>query len=112
MPRILPVLLILPALAASALLAAEPVNPFSRPLLEPAPSPGAPVAEPMERPQLRGVIVAGTQSLANLNGTLLGIGEEASGYRLESVTEEGATFLYEGEPVTLYLEERWMEDET
>lgn len=117
MPRSLPVLLLLPVVAASALLGsgplcAEPVNPFSRPVLEPAPTPGVPVSESIDRPQLRGVIVAGDQSIANLNGTLLAIGEEASGYRLDNVTEEGATFLYEGEQVTLYLEESSMEDET
>ncbi len=112
MPRMLPALLLLPAMAASALLAAEPVNPFSRPLLEPTPEPGAPVSESIDRPLLRGVIVAGDRSIANLNGTLLAIGEEVSGYRLDSVSEEGATFVHDGEPVTLYLEEAEAEDDT
>ena len=117
MPRSLPVLLLLPAVMASALLSsgalcAEPVNPFSRPVLEPVPAPGVPVSESIDRPQLRGVIVAGSQSIANLNGTLLAIGEETSGYRLDSVTEEGATFVHDGEPVTLYLEDPATEDQS
>ena len=85
---------------------AEPVNPFAHPVLDAPPAQeGVTELVASGRPQLRGVIVAGPESIANLSGTLLALGEEAAGYRLESVTDYSATFLHDGEAITLYLED-------
>ncbi|MDH3642138.1 MAG: hypothetical protein OES38_08580 [Gammaproteobacteria bacterium] len=85
--------------------AAEPVNPFARPFLDTPAGPAATELAASGRPELRGVIVAGAGSVANLSGTLLALGEAASGYQLESVSEYSATFLHDGEPITLYLKD-------
>lgn len=86
-------------------LAAEPVNPFAHPELEVPATAGVAQLATTGRPQLRGVIVAGPGSIANLSGTLLALGEEAAGYQLESVTDYSATFVHQGETITLYLED-------
>ncbi len=83
---------------------AEPVNPFARPYAAAEATTRTETLTPAERPTLRGVIVAGADSIANLNGTLLAIGEEEAGYRLESVAEDRATFRFRDKPVTLLLE--------
>lgn len=44
------------------------------------------------RPKLIAVIVAGKKSLVNLNGTIIGIGEQKDGYRLISVGDRKAIF--------------------
>lgn len=90
---------------SSAWVAAEPVNPFSRPAIG-ANVAGAELALNADaQPELRGVIVAGSGSIANVSGTLLSIGEEVAGYRLESVTESSATFLHDEKKVMLHLED-------
>lgn len=43
-------------------------------------------------PKLIAVIVDGEKSLVNLNGTIIGIGEEKNGYRLISVGDRKAVF--------------------
>ena len=44
-------------------------------------------------PELRATLAAGPQSMANLGGTILNIGDEAHGYRLIEVGEGDAIFL-------------------
>lgn len=43
-------------------------------------------------PELRATIVAGAMSLANINGTVLRIGEELDGFTLTKVGNKTATF--------------------
>ena len=53
--------------------------------------------------ELRGILVAGSHSMVNLGGRIIGIGEEVDGYRLLSVAEEHAVFQHAGETITLHL---------
>ena len=79
---------------------AEPrVNPFSRPA--DARSPAALVASAPDRLEVRGILWAGRKSLVNVNGTIIGLGEEAFGYVLADVEEESATLVKDDEAVTL-----------
>ncbi len=69
---------------------AEPVNPFAKP-----PMIIANDAEPMAAASeskliLRGVLLADTESLANISGTLYGIDENVAGMRIEEI---GADFV-------------------
>ena len=65
-------------------------DPFAEPDLEGPPV--AAVRKPSWSPELRATLAAGPQSMANLGGTILNIGEEAHGYRLISVGEGEAVF--------------------
>ena len=65
-------------------------DPFAEPDLQrPA---VAPVARRGWSPELRATLVGGAQSMANLGGTILNIGDEAHGYRLIEVGEGEAVF--------------------
>jgi hypothetical protein len=100
---IIPGALIVAAIGQGAV--AEPVNPFAHPVFDASVAAGVPELAITGRRELRGVIVAGKGSIANLSGTLLALGEEAAGYQLESVTDYSATFLHEGGEITLYFED-------
>ena len=52
-------------------------------------------------PVLNATLVAGDESLANLGGVLLGLGEESHGYRLVEVRPWEAVFEFGGERKTL-----------
>lgn len=54
-------------------------------------------------PEILGILVADGKSLVNLNGTIIGLGEEADGYLLVEVDEEHAVFQHEDEFITLSL---------
>jgi hypothetical protein len=105
MRKILPVLALLLATAIAPGAMGKKVNPFARPPVSVQVAGDVPELVATGRPQLRGVIVAGPGSIANLSGTLLALGEEAAGYQLQTVTDYSATFLHEGETITLYLED-------
>lgn len=55
------------------------------------------------QPQIRGILLAGDQSLVNLSGELLSIGESANGYLLLQVGEAHAVFQRGDEVITLSL---------
>lgn len=84
-------------------------NPFARPPIEDLQSQN-PVESNQDdqvwRPELRGVLVAGENSVADLGGVILKIGESTNGYRLLSVTEAIATFSRKGERVVISLYEQ------
>lgn len=66
------------------------------------------VASGGARPQaieakIRGILVAGGQSLVNFGGEIIGPGEEVNGYRLLQVEEERAVFQRGDEIITLSL---------
>jgi len=93
----------LSALAVLAMLAAAPAqagrDPFARPAL-PAPIPAdaqaqAP-AEPAVRPQLRAIMVAPGQSLANISGHILAEGEWFGDYRVVKIHERSVTLATRG----------------
>ena len=96
-------------LAASQAIA-DRINPFAKPDREQQPviQTDAPATGRIE---LRGVIVAGANSIANLDGQLLSIGEEAEGYTLERVEEGSATFMHNKELVTLTVRDELGSDE-
>lgn len=107
MLKVLPVLVLLLGAAVAPGAVGDKgkrVNPFSRPALSAPVTGNVPELVASGTPELRGVIVAGPGSIANLSGTLLALGEEAAGYQLQSVTDYSATFLHGDERITLYLE--------
>ncbi|MEE8427920.1 MAG: hypothetical protein V3S33_00260 [Gammaproteobacteria bacterium] len=83
-------------------------NPFARPLVEKPEQRGS-VQEPepsvLEGLQLRAIMTAGSESLANVGGKIVGIGEEIEGYRLVSVDHERAVFSKHGKLITLTLKQ-------
>jgi hypothetical protein len=84
---------------------------FARPSLEsmqparPAPEPSAAPADlkPDWNPGLRAVIVAGRESMANVDGTILRIGQKIDGYRLAEVREHEVVFVKNKHRYTLTL---------
>ena len=81
-------------------------NPFRPPtefLEATAAEPGGPTLAPGTRPEIRGILLAGKQSLVNLGGKVIGVGESANGYRLLEVGEEHAVFERGDEVITLSL---------
>ena len=75
-------------------------DPFARPALtglqhasKPGPGRnGEPTGAFTRRLKLQAVMVAGPKSIANVNGTMVRIGDEIYGYRLVEVHERGAVF--------------------
>jgi len=98
--------------ASSAVWSAPPLryDPFARPLLTTAvpksvAAPGNPAGDaPAWNPNLIAVMVAGTHSMVNLDGTIVGIGQEMDGYRLVQVRDREATFARGKQRVVLKME--------
>lgn len=102
-PHLIPLALLL--VAATATAADAPRlhhDPFRRPggtLLAPV---AGDAPAPVEwQPRLRGVLLSGAASLANVDGQMVAIGEKIDGHRLLSVTEYQAVFEKDGRRVTL-----------
>lgn len=88
-------------------------NPFEHPNLDAQAADRGPTGARLDDGSLRvrAILVAGDRSLVNVNGTILGIGEEHFGYVLRSVAEEAAVFSRDGESITISLfEQRTDED--
>lgn len=98
----LPALLSLAFASASAAGPSLRHDPFARPV-EPATAAGQPDAPPPApwQPTLRGVLLAGQGSLANVDGTLIAIGEKIEGHRLLSVSDRQAVFEKDGRRIVL-----------
>ncbi len=64
-----------------------------------------PAPEPPWEPQLRGTLLAGRGSVANVDGRVLGLGAETEGRRLVEVRERGAVFEKGGELVLLTMDD-------
>ena len=72
-------------------------NPFTRPVLGDVAQRGAPAARTEPAPlELRATLVGGGAPLANIDGKLLGVGDEIAGYRLARIGE-GYVELVKGE---------------
>ena len=56
------------------------------------------------KPELRAIMFDHTRSLVNLGGKVLALGEAAGGYRLIGASERAATFLKDGQQITLKLD--------
>jgi hypothetical protein len=76
-------------------------DPFARPILgtlAPAATPGAPARRvqgalaPKAKINLQAVLVAGPNSIANVDGVLVRVGESVHGYRLLAVQDRSAVF--------------------
>ena len=98
MPKLLLMVATVAATAAPATaLAAR--DPFARPappvaaLAEQTPDPAA---EPAARPQLRAVMVASGQALANISGRILGVGEWLGNYKVVRIRERSVTLAARG----------------
>ena len=79
------------------------VNPFARPL-KTAVAPvrqSARSAAPTANPVLKGVLAAGNDSFANVEGTVVGLGESFGDLKLIGVKDDSATFLRGGSRITL-----------
>lgn len=84
---------------------------FARPALATLqslrPAPGgnaAPAkAEPVWNPALRAVVAAGRESMANVDGVIVRIGEEIDGYRLTAVGEREVVFVKKNKRYMLLL---------
>lgn len=55
-------------------------------------------------PSLLAVMIAGNKSMVNLNGTIIGIGEEKDGYRLIKVEDHKAIFEKNKKRIVLDME--------
>lgn len=96
-------LLLLATTAVSAeLLSRDPFQPPAEFTAAPGKPGQAPLAAGVQ-PRIRGILLAGDQSLVNLGGELIGIGETANGYRLLQVGEAHAVFQRGDEVITLNL---------
>ena len=95
-------LLIIPAMASAELLQRDPFRPPADFSDSPA-QPGRSSVALGAKPEIRGILMAGDQSLVNLSGEIIGVGETANGYRLLQVGEEHAIFQRGDEVITLSL---------
>lgn len=59
--------------------------------------------EPVWKPELEAVIVAGLKSAVSIDGTIVRMGEEINGHRLVEVHERTAVFVKDRKRVTLSL---------
>jgi hypothetical protein len=78
-------------------------DPFVRPVLPTRSTSTSPTSESEWKPELRAVMVAGSESIVNIEGALLRLGEQFNGYRLIEVHEESAIFVNNNKKVTLTL---------
>lgn len=79
-------------------------DPFARPDLALAPGSTAKaneVAATEWKPKLRAVIVAGKNSIVNVEGTIVPLGGQIDGFRLTGVEERKAVFMKDGVRVEL-----------
>ena len=81
----------------------ERVNPFSRPAEGAARA--ASVARDPDQLMLRGILWANGGSLVDVDGTIIGLGEEVYGYVLAAVEEGSATFVKDKKTFTLNVME-------
>lgn len=80
-------------------------NPFERPVELQARATGgeAPTLMAKGALELRGVLLAGSESQANISGRIMALGEELDGYRLVSVSSEEVELRRDGEKIVLRL---------
>ena len=102
-----PVTLLLCALMPFAITQASELkhNPFERPASADEVKEQAVQAEASVELTLGGVVLAGSNSVATVNGRIYRVGQMIDGMKLEKVDEDGATFMRNGARLRLELEE-------
>lgn len=82
-------------------------NPFERPIVQEKPATVAAKAQQSAALalQLRATMLAGADSLANISGMIIGIGEEIEGYRLVTVRERDVILSKNGTTRTLSVDD-------
>lgn len=100
---LLTLLVALPATAGDTPPALLHHDPFRRPAppLSPRTTDPATPAPAVWQPTLRGVLLAGAGSLANVDGQMVGIGDHIEGHRLVSVSDRQAIFEKDGRRIVL-----------
>ena len=96
------ILLLCATVSSASTLRRDPFRPPADFLNAPAASSNG-VVTSNGQPEIRGILSSGGESLVNLDGQIIGIGEEAGGYRLLEVGETHAIFQVGDEIVTLEL---------
>jgi len=83
-------------------------NPFARPVDSyKQVDASAPVEQLNSLPLvLRGTVVAGRQSLANISGVVVSLGEEINGYKLVAIQQREAVLLKNGEHKVLSVDDK------
>jgi hypothetical protein len=82
-------------------------NPFAHPLPEssqPVPDTAGSAPASSAPLELRGTMLAGRDSLANIGGRIVGIGQEVDGYRIVSIHERRIVVEKNGDQRTLSLD--------
>jgi len=98
----------MPATAAAALTLRTLRDPFVRPAPPPAPAAALP-AEPAPEPpplHLRAVILNGTRSVANIDGDIVGAGEQARDYTVVRIDADGVLVTRAGKRQRLTMTEK------
>lgn len=90
-------------------------DPFQRPDLNKMVAPAPVVTEPdyldevnvieIWHPRLKGTLRSASGSFANVEGTIIKVGEKIDEFRLLKVSERTATFVQDGETVMLSLDD-------
>ena len=83
----------------------ERINPFANPNFVASPTPSGPAGVPAEL-TLRAVMPSASNSLANINGQLLRIGDDYHGYVLTDVTAQHVTLRKNDQNLVLELRPR------
>ena len=88
-------------------------NPFKRPVFDTTPrsDPDADGFASDSELDVRAILVAGRDSLVNVAGTIIRVGQEHEGYRLVSVEERAVVFDKEGERLKVELDQEDESDE-
>jgi hypothetical protein len=83
-------------------------NPFARPVdSQKQVNASAQVDQLNQQPLvLRGTVVAGQQSLANISGVVVSLGEEIHGYKLVAIQQREAVLLKNGEHKVLSVDDK------
>jgi hypothetical protein len=88
-------------------------DPFARPSLgglpqgagsAPRTGPPRPVLEPKRTLNRQAVMVAGSASMANVDGVMVRVGDQVQGYRLVAVHDRGAVFEKDNKQFTVPLQ--------
>jgi hypothetical protein len=85
------------------------INPFLQPVLEAVTSGSSnnvATRTPADSMQLRGTMLAGSNSVANIDGTIIGIGQQLNGYTLVSVQQRHIVLDRNGTQMTLSIDNK------
>ena len=82
-------------------------DPFQRPVIpQPEPEVSKPSAQQAWAPKLTATLRAGRNSMANVNGNIIKLGETIDGYRLIEVDERSAVFVKNKQRTHLTIDDK------